>query len=223
MMKAPEPGRVKTRLAAEIGPTLATACYCRFVEFLVRRILACPARSWHSHVVYDPPEARSRIESWLNPLAPGALTYESQIPGDLGERLSAAFERRFEAGATSVLAIGTDCLELSAGDIETAFQALTTHEVVMGPAEDGGYWCIGLSVPHLDLFEAMPWSGPTLAEATRRRARERDWRLAELPARMDVDHRDDLERLPAALREEIGLPESAGFSERTAGGAAGPA
>lgn len=205
MMKAPEPGRVKTRLAAEIGPELATRYYRRFVEFLVRGILAAPLRSWRSIVVFDPPEARSSIESWLRQLAPFGLSFEIQSSGDLGERLTDAFRSAFSDGATAVVAIGTDCLDLTPEEIEACFSALETHEAVMGEAEDGGYWIIGLSGPYLALFEGMPWSRPDLAEATRLRAQARGWRLAERDVRMDVDRRADLDRLPRFLKNEIGL------------------
>jgi uncharacterized protein len=208
MMKAPEPGRVKTRLALDLGSERATAYYRRFVELLVRRVLDAPEQSWQSFVVFDPPDALQAIQSWLQPLAKAPLRFEAQAGGDLGDRLAAAFGRAFEEGATAVLALGTDCLELDADEIEACFTDLESRDIVLGEAFDGGYWCVGMSAPHLGLFDAMPWSQPNLAEATRERARSRGWSLAERAVRLDVDDRKDLDRLPDALKAELGIPKS---------------
>jgi uncharacterized protein len=208
MMKAPRPGFVKTRLADEIGAESAVNLYRRFVELLVRRLFADPARPWQAVIAFDPPEERPLVEGWLSPLvAPGAV-FLPQSDGDLGDRLRAAFSAAFDAGAPAVLALGADCLEIEPQEIESCFRDLRSTGVLMGPAHDGGYWSIGMSEPRFELFEDMPWSGPGLAEATRRKARELGLRMVERAVRMDIDQLDDLRRLPAPILVELNLDPS---------------
>jgi uncharacterized protein len=205
MMKAPRPGRVKTRLAAEIGAETAVELYRRFVEFLARRLLSDPGRPWQPVVAFDPPEAGPAVEAWLRPLVAPDTIFHPQREGDLGERLRDVFVEAFEAGAPAVLAIGTDCLEITPAEIESCLADLRTPGVVMGEACDGGYWIIGMARPWLELFEEMPWSGVDLAEATRRKAASGGIRLIERAVRLDVDRLSDLERLPEAILQELDI------------------
>jgi len=208
MMKAPTPGRVKTRLAKTIGPEAAARLYRAFVERLARELLAAPGRSWTPAVAFDPPEAEAALQAWLRPILPPEVAFWPQGPGDLGDRLRGAFERAFAAGARAVLALGADCLEITPEELQAGFGALEKFPVLLGPAEDGGYWTLGLAGPYYDLLRDMPWSSPDLAESTRRRARQLDLPLAELPPKRDVDEAEDLERLPEALKRLIGLRPS---------------
>lgn len=205
MMKAPIPGRVKTRLASEIGTAEATRLYRCFVESLVTALFAETGGRWQSAIVFDPPDERARIESWLRPLASRRTIFLPQAPGDLGARLRGAFEAAFSSGAPAAVALGTDCLEVTSDEIEACFAALRSHPVVLGEAFDGGYWTIGMNARHFALLEDMPWSMPDLADATRRKARSLNLRIAERPHKLDVDRRADLERLPPALRSRWGI------------------
>jgi uncharacterized protein len=205
MMKAPRPGRVKTRLAAEIGTGAATRLYRRFVEFLLRRLFADPAHPWRPVIAFDPAGEREAVENWLRPLTSPETRFLPQPEGDLGDRLRQVFALGFEAGAPSVLALGTDCLEIEAREIESCLRDLEIPGVVLGEACDGGYWIIGMSKPWLELFDGMPWSSADLADATRGKAADLGIRLVERAVRLDVDRRVDLERLPEAILQQLDI------------------
>lgn len=207
MMKAPRAGAVKTRLGAEIGMERAAAIHRAFVERLVRSPLSAPARAWTPVIAFDPPDGANGIQDWLRPIAAKDTVWVPQSPGDLGARLEAVFGAGFAADAPAVAAIGADCLDISADEIAAAFAALRRAPIVMGPAEDGGYWLIALGKPHYEIFRGMPWSQPTLADATRALAASRGWPIAELATKFDVDTRADLLRLDAGLRHSIGIDD----------------
>jgi hypothetical protein len=204
MMKAPTPGRVKTRLAATLGAERAAELYRRFVEHLARTLLADPERPWRPVVAFDPPSAESELRAWLAPICSPQTLFMPQAEGDLGARLRSAFARAFAAGAPSALAIGADCLEIAPDEIAAAFDALRSADVALGPTADGGYWTIGLSAPRLEIFDDMPWSQPSLAEATRRRAGELGLQVSERPRKSDIDEEGDLARLPQAVKRVVG-------------------
>ena len=167
-VKYPEPGRVKTRLAATVGADQAAEIYQRLVAEVFARLpedaelIAC----------FDPVERREEIGRWLEGLAGGrALRFLPQAAGDLGERLERAFAAVFALGFTQIAAIGTDCVEIDAIIFRETWTALGQHEVVLGPSEDGGYYLVALTAPCAPLFQGIAWSGcsTALGRAKKRR------------------------------------------------------
>lgn len=208
MMKAPREGQVKTRLAAEIGHRNATLLYRGFTEHLCRVLFSNAAAPWESVFACTPSDSIDEIQGWLRSIVHERVRFVPQVDGDLGARLEAQFAAAFSEGAPAVLAVGTDCLEISREEVESCLDSLKTHDVVLGEALDGGYWCIGLSGPHFGLFRQMPWSRPDLAATTRARARTLGLRVAERARRRDIDERSDLDRLPEEVRRSAGLDEA---------------
>src|SRR6266849_3735909 len=105
------------------------------------------------------------------------------------------------ARASRAILVGSDIPVLSAQYLRDAERALSGgDDVVIGPAEDGGYVLIGLSRCDAELFREIPWGGPEVLAETRRRIAALRWRLSELPALWDVDRPEDLERLPEGMR-----------------------
>jgi uncharacterized protein len=136
--KAPRPGRVKTRLAAGIGAEAALAFYRRTLAAVLGRLDG--GGPWATLLAVAPDEDAGEDALW-----PTATPRVPQGPGDLGERMG-----RFLAGATRrapVAIVGTDIPELGAGHVAGAFGALEGHDLVLGPAADGGYWLIGAGAP----------------------------------------------------------------------------
>lgn len=185
-LKAPRPGSVKTRLAETLGADAACAAYRQLVE----RLLANLAPLVAVELCFTPPDASSEINPWLRT----EWAARPQSEGDLGERLHAAFTEHFLTEAERVVIIGSDCPAVTAADIEDAWLALDGHDVVLGPALDGGYWLIGLRAPQPGLFTAMPWSTDAVFGETMRRARESGLRVATLRELSDVDTAADWER-----------------------------
>ena len=197
--REPVAGRVKTRLAPAVGPDGAAAVY----RVLLRRTLqaACAA-------------AVDRRELWLDRepadpasparLAPCAFAVRAQANADLGARMAGAIADGLTRSARVIL-VGSDCPELTAGDIDRAFAMLDRHDVVLGPTHDGGYILVGMRQPHTAPFSAMPWSTPDVLATTRERLRGAGLSWAELPARADIDRPQDLARFPEILAA-AGLP-----------------
>ncbi|MBI4423099.1 MAG: TIGR04282 family arsenosugar biosynthesis glycosyltransferase [Elusimicrobia bacterium] len=185
-LKAPAPGRVKTRLAAGIGARAAARAHVALSR-ATRDALAA-ARGLRVVWVYAA-APRFRDLAWLG-RPPGEVWPQGK--GDLGTRLEAAFARAFARGAPAALAIGADCPELGARRLEAAAAALRAAEVVVCPAEDGGYALIGLRAPRPALFRAIPWSSPRTLAATLARARSLGLSVRRLERVSDVDRPADL-------------------------------
>lgn len=198
-LKAPRPGEVKTRLAADLDPPAAAAIY----RVLVERTLAVVAGAWQVELRYAPDDAREEIAPWLRPGWRGA----AQGGGDLGVRLERAVSDAMGGGVNRVVLVGTDCPELGTADIEEAWRDLELHDVVLGPATDGGYWLIGLRRRWPELFRDIPWSTDRVLATTRARAAGAGLRLALLRERADVDTLEDWRRW---LRGGAGLAPAAG-------------
>lgn len=190
--KAPVPGRVKTRLAADLGTERATDIYR---ELGYRTVEALAPGPWVTTVYVDPPDAHSidAVTAWLG----ADVRYRGQTSGDLGERMRSAIDDELRC-ADAVCVVGTDIPGLDEATLRRAFGALDTHDVVIGPATDGGYYLIGMSRTRPELFEAIPWSTARVLERTLRRANAMGLSVAILDPRTDVDTVDDVP--PALLR-----------------------
>jgi uncharacterized protein len=199
LARAPELGRVKTRLAREIGEAAALQAYRELgtaVLGAVGRLVDCDLM-----VAYTPADREGPVRAWLGP-APG---YEPQREGDLGARMLGAITGRFAAGAAKVLVIGTDCPDLDTELLETAFAQLDRADAVLGPAADGGYYLVGMKRPIPEMFHGIPWSTPTTLSATLARAAAAGLSVALLDERRDVDIASDW-RAWRALQGQASAP-----------------
>lgn len=188
-VKAPRPGTVKTRLAESIGSDAACAAYVELVETLVQRLASVP----HVDLRFTPDDASLELIPWLRPnwqLLP-------QGPGDLGARLLLAFESAFAGGARRVVIIGSDCPAVGVEHIAAAWRQLEEHDVVLGPATDGGYWLIGLKELQPSLFYQVPWSRADVLQTTIDRAVKATLRVHLLNEFSDVDNKEDWDRYRA--------------------------
>jgi rSAM/selenodomain-associated transferase 1 len=188
--RAPGSGQVKTRLAKGIGEQAAAHAY----KTIVDRLLANLKAVLNVELRCTPDSAGAEFDRWLQPgwrLAP-------QGEGDLGQRLIRAFAESFTAGSRRVVIVGSDCPAVTAQDIESAWHSLVTHDVVLGPARDGGYWLIGLREPQPALFENIPWSTPAALETTLSRIRKAGLTVQCLRTLADIDTAEDWEELNRA-------------------------
>lgn len=178
-LKAPRPGAVKTRLAEALGLEAACAAYRHLVQTLLRRLAVLP----NVELCFTPDDAAAEIKPWTQP----TWSRVPQGDGDLGRRLQRASTRAFTSGMQRIVIIGSDCPEVSATDIEAAWSALRTHDVVLGPATDGGYWLIGLRAAQPDLFTDISWSTNAVLRETLDRARAHGLSVHLLRELSDVD------------------------------------
>jgi rSAM/selenodomain-associated transferase 1 len=184
----PEPGRVKTRLIPAVGAERAASIYRKLVERVVATVAAVTRPGLSAWALVEPGSGLDEAAHWLGE----GLRYVAQSKGDLGDRLESAFRQAFDEGASRVVAIGTDCMELTPDLLSQAFERLGDRDAVLGPAEDGGYYLIGLSRPVADLFTDIPWSTAETAAVTRARLSSASARTHELPTLRDVDTPEDL-------------------------------
>ncbi len=190
--KAPLPGQVKTRLIPVLGAQGAMELHCR----LVRHTLATAAfaRVGPLEVWTTAPGEHAFIQSCKRVLG---VDVRLQPEADLGARMLAAAEDGLRRAA-GVIIVGTDCPTMHLDDLRAARDALAAgDDVVLGPAEDGGYWLIGLARCDPALFAGIAWSTAAVLDATRERLEALGWRWSELPTRWDVDRPEDLARLSA--------------------------
>lgn len=188
--KAPQPGRVKTRLVPLLGEAGAARLHARMIEDTLR--LAARARFARIEL-HCAPHARHRLFATLARRYP--ITLRTQGRGDLGARMLRACERVLRTAKTVVL-IGTDCPVLRVADLRAAARALQGgHDAILAPAEDGGYALIGLRRVSPRLFSGIEWGTDSVLHQTRIRLRTLGWRWRELRVVWDVDRPDDYARL----------------------------
>ncbi len=193
--KVPRLGRVKSRLARDIGPVRALAFYRRTLARLLHRLSR--DRRWRLVLAGTPDREVGRLAPWRSLSLPSRVPRVGQGTGDLGRRMARTF-RSMPAGP--VVIVGTDIPDVTREHIWQAYCALGASDAVVGPAPDGGYWLIGLrrgpSLPAL--FSGVRWSSPTtLADTLANLGRVRVSLLATLE---DVDDAASLARWRAAVR-----------------------
>jgi uncharacterized protein len=182
-IKAPRVGTVKSRIARTAGAERACAIYRQLVETALGHLNSIG----QVQLRFSPDDAAKEIAPWLR----GNWRAEPQGAGDLGHRLRRAFEAAFANGAECVVVIGSDCPEIEATDIYAAWKELKSHDLVVGPAIDGGYWLMGLRAPHPELFEKITWSSDQVLAQTLQRAKSIGLRIQLLRILADVDTEAD--------------------------------
>ncbi len=190
-VKWPEPGRVKTRIAATVGAARAAEIYKALVAAVCARLpRAVPVIVW-----FDPAEKREEIRGWLGPMLPQAVEWLAQAPGDLGARLKRAFADAFAAGWERVAVVGSDCVDISGAIFDDAWSALESADVAAGPTRDGGYYLLALRTENAALFENIRWSTEHTLADTEGRAEAAGLRVRRLEMLDDVDTAEDWARV----------------------------
>ncbi|WP_261342720.1 TIGR04283 family arsenosugar biosynthesis glycosyltransferase [Aureliella helgolandensis] len=186
--RMPEPGNTKTRLIPACGADAAAAISMFLTQKTIRTANRFAAsRGCKVTIHFSGGDTRSMREAF------GAESdYVVQLGSSLGSRLEHATERSFSTGASRVVVIGTDCLELEEEDLEVAFDALHTNEVVLGPATDGGYYLIGLKHFQPLIFQHIDWGSEFVFAQTKAIAQQCSSSIVELRPLADVDHPEDL-------------------------------
>ena len=203
LTRVPRPGVGKSRLAALLGVERTFRVASAFAEDTLR--LAASGSGWRQLVAYTPNDAEEEAAA----LADG-IEIVPQAAGDLGVRIASALDVALRDSSRAVL-IGSDTPDLPPEVIERAFAALNDADAVIGPAEDGGFYLVGVRATHLDMFTGVEWSTETVFERTESNLRRLGWRVAVLDAWEDVD---DLASL-VALARRLDAAEAAGRAPAT--------
>ena len=182
----PEPGRAKTRLIPALGAEGAARLYTEMARHTLaqvdelERMRPVIVEVWFAGGDAGPMQALF-----------GERRYRLQPEGDLGARMSSAFDSMLKKSRSAAI-IGTDCPALSAEILAGALDALDDHDLILGPASDGGYYLIGLRRPVPELFDRMPWGTSAVLTETLKRADRLGLTVHQLPVLDDVDEPGDL-------------------------------
>ena len=173
-------GTVKTRLAKTIGDFGAFEVYSELVKITEKatEALDIDKRIYFSNAVVD--------TKWQNEFK------TVQHGADLGERMLNAFKDGFESGYKRIVLIGSDLPDINSTHIKKGIEALTTSDVVFGPAEDGGYYLVGLSKMNTAIFTNKPWSQSNLLEQTLQELHNNKVTVSTLETLNDIDTYEDL-------------------------------
>ncbi len=186
LTRNPELGKCKTRLAATVGDQTALDIYTFLLQHTVNLTQNLPVEKW---VFYS--EEIGKNDMWDNAIYGKHL----QVGSNLGERMLNAFQKGFEADFEQVIIIGSDMFHLSQKDLETAFDQLENHDYVLGPAEDGGYYLLGMKTLTPKLFKNKKWGTDSVLLDTLNDLKLEN--VALLPVRNDVDYYEDIKDIAA--------------------------
>ncbi len=191
LVRHPEPGKVKTRLAKKYGNAFAAELYGYFVDDLLATL---EPGNFHLEIFFTPAERYLEIRQRFG----RRFSYTPQQGEGLGERMESAFRRCFTKGFTATVLIGSDFPDLAMKVIEEAFLAIEDgKDAVVGPAFDGGYYLIGFQANTFApaIFRNMPWGESCVFEKTVERLHDQGYRIHLAPAWHDIDTEEDLDAL----------------------------
>ncbi len=188
----PQPGESKTRLIPALGAVGAAQLQTRMTEHTINqaRILQTLDHDIHLSICYAGGDL-SLIQAWLGE----DFSYRSQIGPDLGARIIQALTQHFAHQEQPALVIGTDCPDLTAPLLQEAFRLLVNHDLVLGPAWDGGYYLIGLKKLFTELFTGISWGSDQVLRETIEIAQALNLTVAQLLMLRDIDRPEDLTAL----------------------------
>ncbi|MCX8030131.1 MAG: TIGR04282 family arsenosugar biosynthesis glycosyltransferase, partial [Thermodesulfovibrionales bacterium] len=183
--RIPKLGKVKRRLAEQIGDELALKAYQAMLSETIKNVQKLAGIDIYGF--YD-----GSLEPSLD--FPQNIYYIPQKGKDLGQRMSKAVNYLFEAGYKKVLLIGSDSPDLPLEFINEAFHKLDSYTLVIGPAQDGGYYLIGMNKPFDEIFENISWGNEEVLKNTLLKAKESAIRYFLLPEWYDIDDLESLKR-----------------------------
>ena len=178
-------GAVKTRLAAGIGDEAALTVYKQLSEMTMKAVRPVVSKKivyYDQYIIRDDIWTEDDFEKTI------------QAGSDLGERMAAAFRHGFEEGYERILIIGTDCPDLKTNILEDAFKQLDTHDAVIGPAVDGGYYLLGLKRFIPEVLQDILWGSDQVFQQTTIRLKHLGQSVCLLEPLRDIDRPEDLDQ-----------------------------
>jgi len=206
----PVPGRTKTRLIPELGPQGAADLQRRMTEHILSRVGGLSEARGVTLVVRYEGGNDELMAEWLGL----DVSLEAQGEGDIGERMHRAFSDSFGSGTARVVIIGSDSPGVSEEIIERAFEGLWEHDVVLGPANDGGYYLVGLKRPVPPLFVNVSWGTDRVFEDTLRIAAGHGLSCDLVDPLDDVDRPEDLQVWEEIAGEKVGSGAAVSLADR---------
>ncbi|NMM49512.1 TIGR04282 family arsenosugar biosynthesis glycosyltransferase [Marinigracilibium pacificum] len=190
-VKRPEKGKVKTRLAKDLGDDKALEIY---TKLLLHTASLIEEIEWPTFVYYKDEIVRNDLFSlpWV--------IKKVQSNGDLGAKMKNAFvEVKEETEAEKIIIIGSDCYDLATDHLIMASEKLNNHDVVIGPSNDGGYYLLGLKSIQSNLFNNIEWSTETVLAETIKKCKESGLSIHLIEELVDIDTIEDLKSIKNEL------------------------
>jgi uncharacterized protein len=184
-IKNPEYGKVKTRLAETAGERKAYQTYKKLLRHTLHVTAGVNVQReiWYSSFI----DKKDGIDENL-------FKKHLQQGSNLGERMKQAFQKVFSEGCEKAVIIGSDCPGISSGILKDAFSKLDNHDLVIGPAEDGGYYLLGMKTFYPSVFDRITWSTNTVFNDTMKRIDSLNLDCHRLRVLNDIDTEADLKR-----------------------------
>jgi uncharacterized protein len=194
-VRYPVPGKTKTRLVGQLGREGAAVLQDAMTRHTLAQVTAfLETPGTEAEIRFAGGERTEMAEKYGH-----QWNYVAQGNGDLGQRLCRAFQQAFSSGVTKVVVIGTDCPEITAASLTTAFDALRKHDLVLGPAVDGGFYLLGLRRPRTSLFAGIAWGTDAVLHQILDTAERLRLSIRLLAPLHDVDRPEDLSVWEAAV------------------------
>jgi hypothetical protein len=184
--KNEELGKVKTRLAVTVGEEKALEIYRILISYTYQVIQDLPLTTYIFFSNFIPNSVADIPSNFILRLQEGE---------NLGERMSNAFQLLFKSGYQRILILGTDCAQLESRHITDAIQKLDEKDVVIGPAEDGGYYLLGMKKSTTSLFEGIEWSTSQVFSQTIEKLTRAELSYGIIETLSDVDVEEDWEKV----------------------------
>ena len=184
----PEKGKTKTRLIPAIGAQKAADFQRQMTEHTMKTVAQTQTDVDFQINIFFNGGSQDLMQNWLGT----QYSYQPQEDGDLGQKMYSAFEDNFKQGSQQVVIIGIDCPSLSSQILSEAFSALEDNQMVIGGADDGGYYLLGLSQLEKSLFENINWGTSEVFSKTMTIAQNLNYKIYQLPVLKDIDRPEDL-------------------------------
>ena len=184
----PEPGKTKTRMIPALGAEGAADLQRQMTEHTLKTAIALTSVREVKIEVHFAGGNITLMQEWLG----RDVEYVAQVSGDLGEKMRAASDLAFDRGSQRVVIIGIDCPDIDCQILTQAFNCLGDRDLVLGVAEDGGYYLIGLNRSVPELFKHIAWGTEKVLAQTKDIAERLDLKVNCLTTLADVDRPEDL-------------------------------
>ncbi|GAC1384672.1 MAG: TIGR04282 family arsenosugar biosynthesis glycosyltransferase [Ginsengibacter sp.] len=182
-VRNPVLGKVKTRLAQALGAEKALVIYKKLLKHTHDIVIGVEADKFLYYADYVNHE-----DIWEN----NVFKKDLQLEFELGERMKNSIGNLFDKGYSKVGIIGSDCYDLTSEIIQEGIDQLDKHDVVIGPAKDGGYYFMGMNSYFPELFDGKKWSTDTVLKDTFEQLKQMNVTYFKLPVLSDIDHAEDI-------------------------------
>ena len=200
--RLPIEGKVKSRLAKDIGDRYAAELYRVCAEHLFSEVLKLKKHSIDFFLFYSDKNKIDNVKKW----AGNEFYFCSQISGDLGKKMQHAFQLIFERGYSKIIIVGTDVPDINSGLLINAFDDLDNNDFVIGPSDDGGYYLLGTKSLQEDLFMEIEWGSETVFNDTLKRLKCKNTSIKILRKMIDIDTKKDFIRWYQKTKNESNHP-----------------